>query len=203
MSELPEKIPPIILDSSEPPSLFVTHHTKYMGEYLILGFDFINHLNPSIDWRKGLITFNADHKDYYNPSKSVSNDFPSAKSFIGLVGNSRAPSFTASVNIPSLNYHQSLLSSRDKVFKEIKYVGEDDSVSSLHLFLGNMDLPPSSYHDFLEELWDEEEEPEEIENMMKNVLYQVKAEKSPPHSACDPHIEVEGSLPLAGVIYLL
>ncbi|MBW0492337.1 hypothetical protein O181_032052 [Austropuccinia psidii MF-1] len=32
-----------------------------------------------------------------------------------------------------------------------------------------MDLPPSSYHDSLEELWDEEEEPEELETMMKVV----------------------------------
>ncbi|MBW0535111.1 hypothetical protein O181_074826 [Austropuccinia psidii MF-1] len=32
-----------------------------------------------------------------------------------------------------------------------------------------MDLPHSSYHDSLKELWDEEEEPEEIEAMMKVV----------------------------------
>ncbi|MBW0467852.1 hypothetical protein O181_007567 [Austropuccinia psidii MF-1] len=160
MSELPENIPLIILDSSESPSLFVTHHTKYMGEDLILGFDFLNHFNPSSDWRQRLITFNADHKDYYDPSKSFSNDFSSAKSCAALVGYSRTPSFPSYVHIPSLNSHQSLLSSRDKVFKEIQDVGEYNSVSSLHLFFGNMDLPPSSYHDSLEEFWDEEEEPE-------------------------------------------
>ncbi|MBW0497003.1 hypothetical protein O181_036718 [Austropuccinia psidii MF-1] len=65
----------------------------------------------------------------------------------------------------------SLLSSMDKVFKDIQDVGEDNCVSSLHLFFGKMDLPPSSYHDSLEELWDEEEEPEEIETMMKAVPY--------------------------------
>ncbi|MBW0479127.1 hypothetical protein O181_018842 [Austropuccinia psidii MF-1] len=121
------------------------------GEDLILGFDFLNHFNPSIDWRQGLITFNADHKDYYDPSKSFSNDFSSAKSCAGLVGDSRAPSFTFSVHIPSLAAHQSLLSSRDEVFKEIQDVGEDNSVSLLHLFFGNMYLPPSSYHDSLED----------------------------------------------------
>ncbi|MBW0550555.1 hypothetical protein O181_090270 [Austropuccinia psidii MF-1] len=129
MSELSEKIPLIILDSSESPFLFVTHHTKYMvelhsfpsfewdflvidtpkGEDLILGFDFLNHFNPSIHWRKGLITFNADYKDYYNPSKSFSNDFSSAKSSEALVGDYRTPSFPSSVHIPSLNSHQSLL----------------------------------------------------------------------------------------------
>ncbi|MBW0476315.1 hypothetical protein O181_016030 [Austropuccinia psidii MF-1] len=33
-----------------------------------------------------------------------------------------------------------------------------------------MDLPPSSYHESLEELWDEEEEPEKIETVMKGSL---------------------------------
>ncbi|MBW0470008.1 hypothetical protein O181_009723 [Austropuccinia psidii MF-1] len=107
----------------------------------------------------------------------------------------------------------SLLSSTDEVFKEIKDVGEDNSVSSLHLFFGNMDLPPSSYHDSLEELWDKEEELEEVETLMKvvpssyhqylDLLIQVKAEKLPPHHACDYHIELEGSLPPVGVIYSL
>ncbi|MBW0482180.1 hypothetical protein O181_021895 [Austropuccinia psidii MF-1] len=174
MSELPERIPIIILDSSESPSLFVTHHTKYIvglpsfpscewdflvidtpkGEDLILGFDFLNHFNPSIDWKKGLITFNSGHKDYYDPSKSFSNDFSSAKSCAALAGDYRTTSFPSSVHIPCLNSHQSLLSSRDELFKEIKDVGEDNLVTSLHLFFGNMDLPPSSYHESLGEFWD-------------------------------------------------
>ncbi|MBW0572495.1 hypothetical protein O181_112210 [Austropuccinia psidii MF-1] len=73
-----------------------------------------------------------------------------------------------------------------------------------------MDLPSSSYNDSLEELWDEEEEPEEIEPMMKvfpsdyhqylDFFSKVKAEKPPHHHACDHHIELEGSLPPGGVI---
>ncbi|MBW0532258.1 hypothetical protein O181_071973 [Austropuccinia psidii MF-1] len=111
------------------------------GEDLILGFDFCNHFNTSIDWRQGIITFNSD------PSKSSSKHLSSAKSCAAL----------------------SLLSSRDEVFKDVQDVGEDNSVSSLHLFIGNMDLPPSSYHDSLEELWDAEEEPEEVETVIKVV----------------------------------
>ncbi|MBW0491734.1 hypothetical protein O181_031449 [Austropuccinia psidii MF-1] len=206
MSDLPEKITLMILDSSEPPSLFVTHHTKYMVELpsfpsfkwdfllidtpkredLILGFDVINHFNPSIDWRQGLITFNSDHKDYYDPSNSFINDFSSAKSCASLV---------------------------DEVFKETQDVGEDHSASSLHLFFGNIDLPPSSYHDSLEELWYEEEEPGEIEIAIKpvsssyhqylDVFSKVKAQKLPPHHACNHHIELEGSLPPVGVMYSL
>ncbi|MBW0464011.1 hypothetical protein O181_003726 [Austropuccinia psidii MF-1] len=180
------------------------------GEDIILGFDFLNHLNPSIDWRQGLITFNSDHKDYCEPSKSFSNDFPSAKSCAALVGDSRTPSFPSSVHIPSFNSHLSLLLSRDEVFKDIQDVGEDNSVSSLHLFFGNMDLPPSSYCDSLEELWDEEEELEEVENVFKvvtsayhlylNVFSKLKAKKLPPHRACDHHIKLEGSLPPVGAI---
>ncbi|MBW0541020.1 hypothetical protein O181_080735 [Austropuccinia psidii MF-1] len=76
-----------------------------------------------------------------------------------------------------------------------------------------MDLPPSSYHDSLKELWYQEEEPEQIETMMKvvpssyqkylDVFSKVKAEKLPPHHTCDHYIELEGSLPPVGVIYSL
>ncbi|MBW0513497.1 hypothetical protein O181_053212 [Austropuccinia psidii MF-1] len=172
------------------------------GEDLILGFDFLNHINPSIDRKQGLITFNSDQKDYYDPSNSFINDFSSAKSCESLVGDSRTPSIPSSVHIPSLNSQQSLPSSRDQVFKEIQDVGKNDSVSLLQLLFGNMDLLPSSYHDSLEELWDEEEEPEEIETVMKvvpsvyhqylDVLYKLKPEKLPPHSACDHHIRWRG-----------
>ncbi|MBW0484975.1 hypothetical protein O181_024690 [Austropuccinia psidii MF-1] len=68
-----------------------------------------------------------------------------------------------------------------------------------------MDLPPLSFHASLEEQWDEEEEPEEIETVLKvvppayhqclDVFSKVKAEKPPPHRSCDHHIELEGLLP--------
>ncbi|MBW0500143.1 hypothetical protein O181_039858 [Austropuccinia psidii MF-1] len=76
-----------------------------------------------------------------------------------------------------------------------------------------MDLPPLSFHASLEEQWDEEEEQEEIETVLKvvspayhqylDVLSKVKAAKLPPHCACDHHIELEGLLPPVGVIYSL
>ncbi|MBW0494635.1 hypothetical protein O181_034350 [Austropuccinia psidii MF-1] len=108
---------------------------------------------------------------------------------------------------------QSLLKSRNEVFKEIKHVGEDVAISSLHLFHGYMDLPPLSFHGSLEEQCDEEEEPEEIEPVLKgvppayhqylDVLSKVKAEKPPPHCACDHHIKLEVLLPPVGVIHSL
>ncbi|MBW0581243.1 hypothetical protein O181_120958, partial [Austropuccinia psidii MF-1] len=159
---------------------------------------------------QGLITSNADHKDYCDPPNYFRNDSSTAKSCAALVGDSRTLSIPSSVHIPSLNSHQSLPLSGDEVFKEIQDVGEDNSVSSLHLLFGNMDLPPSSYHDSLEELWDEEEEPEEIETVLKvvpsvynqylDVFSKVKTENVPPHRACDHHIELEGTLPPKGFI---
>ncbi|MBW0509339.1 hypothetical protein O181_049054 [Austropuccinia psidii MF-1] len=108
---------------------------------------------------------------------------------------------------------QSLLKSRDEVFKEIKDVGEDFAISSLHLFHGDMDLPPLSFHASLEEQWVGEEEPEEIETVLKvvpptyhqylDVFSKVRAEKLPPHCACDHHIKLEGLLPPVGGIYSL
>ncbi|MBW0483117.1 hypothetical protein O181_022832 [Austropuccinia psidii MF-1] len=161
------------------------------GEDPISGFEFLNHFDPFIDWRQGLITFDADNMDYYDPSKCFSNEFFSAKLCVALVGDSRTPSFPSSVHVPSLNSHTSLLSSRDEVFKEIKDFEEDNSVSSLHLLFGNINLLPSSYNDSLEELWDQEKEQEEIETMMKvfssgyhrylAVFSKVKEEKIPPH----------------------
>ncbi|MBW0494214.1 hypothetical protein O181_033929 [Austropuccinia psidii MF-1] len=83
------------------------------GEDLILGFDFLNHFDPALDWRQRMIPSNADHKDYCDPSKYFSNDFSSAKSCAALVGDSRTPSSPSSVHIPSLNSHHSLLTSGD------------------------------------------------------------------------------------------
>ncbi|MBW0466724.1 hypothetical protein O181_006439 [Austropuccinia psidii MF-1] len=115
------------------------------------------------------------------------------------------PSLPPSVHIPSIKPSQSLLPSRDEGFNEIKDVGEDFAIYSLHLFQGDMDLPPLSFHASLDEKRESEEEPEEIEAVLKvvplanhqylDVLSKVKAEKLPPHCARDHYIELEGLLP--------
>ncbi|MBW0499113.1 hypothetical protein O181_038828 [Austropuccinia psidii MF-1] len=103
--------------------------------------------------------------------------------------------------------------SKNVVFKEIQNVGEYNSVSSLNLCFGDVEIPPSSYHDSLKELGDGEEEPEEIETMIKvssyvyhhylDVFFKVKAEKPLPHHDCNHHIKLEGSLPPIKEIYSL
>ncbi|MBW0555465.1 hypothetical protein O181_095180 [Austropuccinia psidii MF-1] len=228
MSELPEKIPPFILYSNESPALFITHYTKWVadlpsfpsfewkffiidspkGEDLILGYDFLYHFNPIIDWKNGLITYDSS-----GIKSSASNALGTAANSVALVGELKTPSLPSSDHIPSTIPSQPLLKSKDEVPKEIKDVEEDFSISSLHLFQGDMELPPLYFHASLEEQWDEEEEPEEIETMFKvvpsayhqylDVFSKVKAKKLPPHCPCDNHIELEGLLPPVGVIYSL
>ncbi|MBW0587838.1 hypothetical protein O181_127553, partial [Austropuccinia psidii MF-1] len=178
------------------------------GEDLILGYDFLYHLNSIIDWKNGLITYDSS-----GIIPSTSNDFATSVNRVALVGELNTPSLPSSLHIPSIIPSQLLLPLRDEVSKEIKDVGEDVAISSLHIFQGNMDLPPLSFHASLEEQWDEEEEPEEIKTVFKvvppvyhqylDVFSKVKAEKLPPHCACDHHIELEGLLPPIGVIYSL
>ncbi|MBW0561431.1 hypothetical protein O181_101146 [Austropuccinia psidii MF-1] len=143
MSELPEKIPLLILDSNESPSLFITHYTKWVvdlpsfpsfewdffiidspkGEELILGYDFLYHFNPIIDWKNGLITYDSSHKGSSGINPPASNDFATAVNSVALVGELKTPSLPSSVHIPSIIPSQSLLPLRDEVFKEMKDVG--------------------------------------------------------------------------------
>ncbi|MBW0537475.1 hypothetical protein O181_077190, partial [Austropuccinia psidii MF-1] len=159
------------------------------------------------------ITYDSSHKDSSVIISFTSNDFATAENSVSLVGELKTPSLPPSVHIPSIIPSQSLLLLRDELFKEIKDVGEDVSILSLHIFQRDMDLPALSFHSSMEEQWDEEEEPEEIKNFLKlvppayhkylDVFSKVKAEKLTPHRACDHHIELEGLLPPVGVIYCL
>ncbi|MBW0547022.1 hypothetical protein O181_086737 [Austropuccinia psidii MF-1] len=183
--------------------LFIIDSPK--GEDLILGYDFLYYFNPIIDWKNGLVTYDSSHKDSSGMNSSSSNALATAVNSVAMVGELKTPSLPSSVHIPSIMPSQSLLKSRDEILKEIKYVGEDVAISSLHLFQGDMYLPPLSFHASLEEQWDEEGEPEEIATGLKvvppayhqylEVFSKVKAEKLPPHRTCDDHIELEGLLP--------
>ncbi|MBW0583387.1 hypothetical protein O181_123102 [Austropuccinia psidii MF-1] len=139
------------------------------GEELILGYDFLYHFNPIINWKNGLITYDSNHKDSSGINSSASNALATAFNSVSLVGELKTPSLPSSVHIPSIMPSQSLLKSRDEVFKDIKDFGEDVAISLLHLFQGDMSLPPFSFHASLEEQWDEEEEPEEIKAVLKVV----------------------------------
>ncbi|MBW0509446.1 hypothetical protein O181_049161 [Austropuccinia psidii MF-1] len=175
------------------------------GEDLILGYDFLYQFDPIIDWKNGLITYYSSHKDSSGILPSASNDFFTAVNSVALVGELKTPSLPSSVHIPSILPSQSLLPLRDEVFKEINDVGEEVAISPRHFFQGDMALPPLSLNSHLEEQSDEEEEPEEIETVLKvvppayhpylDVFSKVKAEKLPPNPPCDPHIELEGLLP--------
>ncbi|MBW0486831.1 hypothetical protein O181_026546 [Austropuccinia psidii MF-1] len=104
------------------------------------------------------MTYDSCNKDSSGTNTSTSNDLATDVNSVSLVGELKTPSLPSSVHIPSIIPSQSLLLSRDEVFQEIKEVGEDVSISLLHLFQGDIDLCPLSFHASLEEQWDEEEE---------------------------------------------
>ncbi|MBW0497663.1 hypothetical protein O181_037378 [Austropuccinia psidii MF-1] len=81
---------------------------------------------------------------------------------VALVCELNTHSLPSSFHIPSIMSSQSLLRSRDGVFKKIKDVGEDFAISLVYLLQGDMDNLPLSFHASLEEQWDNEEETEEI-----------------------------------------
>ncbi|MBW0487916.1 hypothetical protein O181_027631 [Austropuccinia psidii MF-1] len=199
MSEFPEKIHLFILDSNESPSLFISHHIKWVvdlssfptfewdffildspkGEDLILGYDFLSDFNPIIDWKNGLITYDSSSKDSNGIKGSASN------------------ALATTVNSVALR----LGLQRDKrCWRTCFYI----FTSSLSWGYGPSSLEGQCY---------EEEEPEEVETLLKvvptayhyylDVFSKVKAEKLPPHRACDHHIKLQGLLPPVGVIYSL
>ncbi|MBW0474189.1 hypothetical protein O181_013904 [Austropuccinia psidii MF-1] len=119
MSELPENINPIILDSLESPSLFIIELPSFLsleceflavdtpkGEDPILVFESLNNFNCSISWRQRLTIFNHCYKDSSYSLLPLSNYLFNATYFASLVGDSRIPSFPPSFHIPSLNSPQ-------------------------------------------------------------------------------------------------
>ncbi|MBW0500671.1 hypothetical protein O181_040386 [Austropuccinia psidii MF-1] len=134
-------------------NLFIIDSPK--GEDLILGYDFLYHFNPIIDWKNVFITYESSHKASSGIKSSASNSLATSVNIVALVGELKTPSLPPSVHIPSSMQSQSLLKSTDEVFEEIKDFGEDVAISSLHLFQGDMDLPPLSFHASLEEQWDQ------------------------------------------------
>ncbi|MBW0483214.1 hypothetical protein O181_022929 [Austropuccinia psidii MF-1] len=183
------------------------------AEDLILGYDFLYHPNAILYCKNALITYDSSHKDSSGIKPSPSNALATAVNSVALVYELKTTSTLSSVHISPILPSHSLIQSRDEVFKEKNNVGQYFTISALHLFQGDMDLPPSSFHASLEEQWDEEEEPEEIKTLLKvvpppyhqylNVLSKVESEKPPPHRACDHHIKLEGLLPPVDVIYSL
>ncbi|MBW0468022.1 hypothetical protein O181_007737 [Austropuccinia psidii MF-1] len=134
------------------------------GEDLILVYEFLYHLNLIIYLKNVLIAYDSSGID-----SSTSNDFATSVNSVALFGEPKTPSLPSSVYIPSIMPSLSSVISRDEVFKEMKDVGEDSPIPSLHIFQGDMDLSPLSFHASLEEKWEEKEEPEEIETLLKVV----------------------------------
>ncbi|MBW0496418.1 hypothetical protein O181_036133 [Austropuccinia psidii MF-1] len=74
------------------------------GKDPILGYDFLYHFNPIIDWKNGLSTY-----DYSGINSSTSNDLATSVNSVALVGELETPSLPSPVHIPSIIPSQSLL----------------------------------------------------------------------------------------------
>ncbi|MBW0464455.1 hypothetical protein O181_004170 [Austropuccinia psidii MF-1] len=122
----------------------------------MLVYDFLYHFIPIIDWKKGLLTYDPSNKACSGIISYSCNDSTTAVNSVSLVGELKEHSLPSSVHIPPKMSSQSLLPLIYDVFKKIKDVEEDLAISSLHLFQGDMDLPSSCFHAYLEEQWDDE-----------------------------------------------
>ncbi|MBW0498746.1 hypothetical protein O181_038461 [Austropuccinia psidii MF-1] len=109
------------------------------GEHLILGFEFLNHFHPSIDWRQGQITFNADHKEDSDPSKSFRNEFSSSKACAALLWDEEeeAEEVETVMKVVPCVYHQNV----DVFFKVKVEKLPPDCACDLHIELAGS-LPP-------------------------------------------------------------
>ncbi|MBW0503977.1 hypothetical protein O181_043692 [Austropuccinia psidii MF-1] len=195
ISELPERIPIFIVDSNESPALLITHYTKWVAD--LPSFSSFEWEFFIIDSPKGEdLILGYDFLYHFNPIIDCENGLITYDS-IHKRSSGIKSSASNSLATPS----------------KIKDFEEDVSIYSLNLFQGYMDLLPLSFHASLEEQWDEEEEPEEIETVLKvvppayhqylAVFSKVKAEELPPHYACDHHIKLMGLLPPVVIIYSL
>ncbi|MBW0589083.1 hypothetical protein O181_128798, partial [Austropuccinia psidii MF-1] len=178
------------MDSNESPALLITHYTKWVvdlpsfrsfewdsfvidspkGEDLILGYDFLYHFHPIINWKNGLITYHYKHKDSSGINSSTSNDLATAVNSVSPVVELKTPSLPSSDHIPyiipsQLGYGPSSLEDQqdeEEEPEEIKAV---------------LKVVSCAYHQY------------------SVVFSKVEAEKLPPHRACDHHIKLEGLLP--------
>ncbi|MBW0574939.1 hypothetical protein O181_114654 [Austropuccinia psidii MF-1] len=196
MSELPEKIPLFILDSDESPALIITHYTKWVADlpsFPSFYWDFFMIDSPKVED----LILDYDFLYHFNPIIDWKNK---------LITYDSSHKDSSGIDYSASNALATALNS-------VALVGELKTPSLPSCYLSDMDLPPLSFHASLEEQWDEEEEHQEIETVLKvvppayhqylDVFSKVKSEKLPPHCTCDHHIELEGLLPPVGVIYSL
>ncbi|MBW0484421.1 hypothetical protein O181_024136 [Austropuccinia psidii MF-1] len=86
------------------------------GEDLILGYDFLYHFNPIIDWKHGLITYDSSHKDSSGIKSSTSNDSDTSVNSVALWDEQEEPEEVKTVfKVVPPAYHQYL-----DVFSKVK-----------------------------------------------------------------------------------
>ncbi|MBW0502074.1 hypothetical protein O181_041789 [Austropuccinia psidii MF-1] len=88
-------------------TFFIRDSTK--GEDLILGYDFLDHLNPIMSQKNGLISYDSSHKDCCGINSSTISIFATAINSDSLVGELKTTSLPSSVHIQCIKPSESLL----------------------------------------------------------------------------------------------
>ena len=159
----------------------------------ILGYDYLRHWNPIIDWHEGLITPRASQLSESDALRSVELD---------LNNPTRQP--TASSRIPSASCDLQALDSRSISSKSI------DEPTTTDAFLC-ASTTGKSYEPFEAAFFDEASE--DLETILPliptafhdfiDIFSKVKADTLPPRRACDHQIELTGDPPRKGGVYKL
>ncbi|MBW0504361.1 hypothetical protein O181_044076 [Austropuccinia psidii MF-1] len=154
-------------------------------------------------YRRGLtsrlLDQSASHPGRYHERKKETGSHQQQKPPINGSDSSKPPQGSSSKRPYNRN------NKKEKIFQASKDKPHVALLNKDNKSIGDVDLLPLSVHASLEEQWTEEEEPEEIETVLKvvppayhqyfDVFSKLKEEKLPPHGASDHHIELEGLLP--------
>ncbi|MBW0525731.1 hypothetical protein O181_065446 [Austropuccinia psidii MF-1] len=133
-------------------SLLITHHTKCIaalpsfpsfewdlfiidspkGGDLIFGNNLLYHFSPVTHWKNGQIVHDPSKKDSNGLTPYFGNASATSVNIFALVGELKTPPLPSSNHILPIIPSQSLLQSRDEVFKKMNDVVEDIAISSLN-----------------------------------------------------------------------
>ncbi|KAI9605280.1 hypothetical protein H4Q26_003262 [Puccinia striiformis f. sp. tritici PST-130] len=169
----------------------------------ILGYDFLTHWNPDINWSEGLIIPCAlpPEAPIKLPSSSFSQESVSLRSLIAMSSNGSLPDDlhppgNPSTFIPSVVYLASQDESYDFETEEV-LIRSITTGSRQEVFEGDFfDDPPADLETILPTI---PLEYHEFASLFSTIL----ADQLPPQRACDHRIDLLGPVPKKGTIYRL
>ena len=166
----------------------------------ILGYDFLNHWNPDINWTEGLITLRTTIPKILNPP-IPSQDPVSLRYLIALSSNGSLPEDLHPSGYPSIfSLYVVFNTSTDDSFifdTEETMIRSITTGSLQEVFEGDFfDDPPTDLQTILPTI---PSEYHEFASLFSTIL----VDKLPPRSSCDHRIDLIGPVPKKSTIYHL